>query len=64
MQPFVTRMASIPDLDIIKKTYAKLREVTFTYVITSERFWKQFFHKGRKRFFSGKKFIVFLSQQV
>jgi hypothetical protein len=31
VQPFVTRMASIPDLDIIKKTYAKLREVTITY---------------------------------
>lgn len=31
VQPFVTRMASIPDLDIIKKTYTKLREVTITY---------------------------------
>lgn len=31
VQPFVTRMASIPDLDIIKKTYAKLREVTISY---------------------------------
>ncbi|HVM87681.1 MAG TPA: SusC/RagA family TonB-linked outer membrane protein [Puia sp.] len=35
VQPFVTRIASIPDLDIIKKTYAKLREVTITYVIPS-----------------------------
>jgi TonB-linked SusC/RagA family outer membrane protein len=31
VQPFVTRMASIPDLDIIKKTYVKLREVVITY---------------------------------
>ena len=31
VQPFVTQMASIPDLDIIKKTYVKLREVTLTY---------------------------------
>ncbi len=31
VQPFVTRMASVPDLDIIKKTYGKLREVTITY---------------------------------
>ena len=31
VQPFVTRIASIPDLDIIKKTYVKLREVTITY---------------------------------
>ena len=33
VQPFVTREASIPDLDVISKTYAKLREVTITYVI-------------------------------
>ena len=33
VQPFVTRMASIPDLDIIKKSYTKLREVTFTYTL-------------------------------
>jgi hypothetical protein len=31
VQPFVTREASIADLDIVKKTYAKLREVTITY---------------------------------
>ena len=33
VQPFVTRIASIADLDIVKKTYAKLREVTLTYVL-------------------------------
>lgn len=33
VQPFVTRIASIPDLDMIKKTYAKLREVTITYTL-------------------------------
>jgi len=31
VQPFVYNMSSIQDLDIIKKTYAKLREVTLTY---------------------------------
>ena len=31
VQPFVTREASIPDLQIVKKTYAKLREITITY---------------------------------
>ena len=31
VQPFVTRMASIPDLDVIKKTFVKLREVVLTY---------------------------------
>ena len=36
VQPFVTRIASIPDLDIIKKTYAKLREVTISYNLPQE----------------------------
>jgi TonB-linked SusC/RagA family outer membrane protein len=31
VQPFVTRESSIADLDIIKKTYVKLREVVITY---------------------------------
>lgn len=31
VQAFVTRMASVPDLDIIKKTYTKLRELAITY---------------------------------
>ena len=31
VQAFVTRQASIPDLDIIKKTYVKLRELALTY---------------------------------
>jgi TonB-linked SusC/RagA family outer membrane protein len=33
VQPFVTRIASIPDLDMIKKTYGKLREVVITYTL-------------------------------
>jgi TonB-linked SusC/RagA family outer membrane protein len=31
VQPFVYNMSSIPDLDIIKKTYTKLREVVIGY---------------------------------
>jgi TonB-linked SusC/RagA family outer membrane protein len=31
VQPFVYQMSSIADLDIIKKTYTKLREVALTY---------------------------------
>jgi TonB-linked SusC/RagA family outer membrane protein len=31
VQPFVTREASIADLDVVKKTYVKLRELTLTY---------------------------------
>jgi TonB-linked SusC/RagA family outer membrane protein len=41
VQPFVTRMASIPDLDIIKKTYTKLREVVITYKVPSKVFGKR-----------------------
>ncbi len=43
VQPFVTRESSIPDLDIIKKTYVKLREVTFTYTIPQSLFGKKAF---------------------
>ncbi len=39
VQPFVTREASIPDLDVISKTYAKLREVTITYSISLQNCW-------------------------
>ncbi|HEV9036584.1 MAG TPA: SusC/RagA family TonB-linked outer membrane protein [Puia sp.] len=41
VQPFVTREASIPDLDIVKKTNAKLREVTITYKIPQSTFGKK-----------------------
>jgi TonB-linked SusC/RagA family outer membrane protein len=41
VQPFVTDMASIPDLDIIKKTYVKLREVAITYKIPERAFGKR-----------------------
>lgn len=33
VQGYVSRMASIPDLDIISKTYAKLREVSVSYAL-------------------------------
>lgn len=33
VQGYVSRMASIPDLDIIKKTYGKLRELSISYSI-------------------------------
>jgi TonB-linked SusC/RagA family outer membrane protein len=41
VQPFVTREASIPDLDVISKTYAKLREVTITYNFSQQLIGKQ-----------------------
>jgi len=41
VQPFVSQAASIPDLDIVKKTYVKLREVAITYKIPSKVFGKR-----------------------
>jgi TonB-linked SusC/RagA family outer membrane protein len=47
VQPFVTREASIPDLDIIKKTYTKLREVTLSYTLPQNLFGsKSFIHEA------------------
>ncbi|HTI11774.1 MAG TPA: SusC/RagA family TonB-linked outer membrane protein [Puia sp.] len=43
VQPFVTRMASIADLDMIKKTYAKLREVVLTYNLPDKMLGKKSF---------------------
>ncbi len=41
VQGYVSTMASIPDLDIVKKTYAKLREVAITYEIPQSIFGKK-----------------------
>ncbi|MBS1665593.1 MAG: SusC/RagA family TonB-linked outer membrane protein, partial [Bacteroidetes bacterium] len=41
VQPFVSQAASIPDLDIVKKTYVKLRELAITYKIPSKVFGKR-----------------------
>lgn len=38
VQGYISRLASIPDLDIIKKTYAKLREVSFSYAVPQKIF--------------------------
>lgn len=40
VQPFVEQAAGIQDLNIIKKTYVKLREVTLTYKIPQNTFGK------------------------
>ncbi len=41
VQPFVTREASIADLDLIKKTYVKLREVTLSYTLPQKMLGKK-----------------------
>jgi TonB-linked SusC/RagA family outer membrane protein len=43
VQPFVTRESNVADLDIIKKTYGKLREVTLTYNLPNRLFGKKSF---------------------
>lgn len=42
VQPFVYNDASIPDLNMISKTYVKLREVTFTYSLPQRWLGKSF----------------------
>ena len=59
MQPFVTRVASIPDLDIIKKTYGKLREVTITYNLPETLFGKASFIKKATVSLVGRNLLYF-----
>lgn len=59
VQPFVTRMASIPDLDIIKKTYAKLREVTLTYNIPANKLKPTSFIRGASVSLVGRNLLYF-----
>jgi hypothetical protein len=59
VQPFVTRMASIPDLDVISKTYAKLREVTLTYNIPMNLLGKQDVIKGATISLVGRNLLYF-----
>jgi TonB-linked SusC/RagA family outer membrane protein len=46
VQQYVTRMASISDLDNIKKTYTKLREVTLTYRLPANLFGSRVFQQA------------------
>ncbi|SFD02073.1 TonB-linked outer membrane protein, SusC/RagA family [Chitinophaga sp. CF118] len=59
VQQYATRMASVPDLDIIKKTYAKLREVTFTYNIPSNLFGGQALIQQASISFVGRNLLYF-----
>jgi len=59
VQPFVTRIASIPDLDIIKKTYAKLREVAITYELPGNVMGKQSFIKKATISLVGRNLLYF-----
>jgi len=59
VQPFVTRMASIPDLDVIKKTYTKLREVTFTYILPKNVFGNKSFINSASVSLVGRNLLYF-----
>lgn len=59
VQPFVTRMASIPDLDIIKKTYGKLREVTITYSLSENIFGTRSFIRDASISLVGRNLLYF-----
>ncbi len=59
VQPFVTRMASIPDLDIVKKTYTKLREVTITYALPQNLFGKNSFIRAATVSLVGRNLLYF-----
>jgi TonB-linked SusC/RagA family outer membrane protein len=59
VQPFVTRMASIADLDIIKKTYCKLREVVITYKLPPGLFGSRSFIKEASFSLVGRNLLYF-----
>jgi TonB-linked SusC/RagA family outer membrane protein len=63
VQPFVTREASIPDLDVISKTYAKLREVTLTYVFPMNLLGKQSVIKAATISLVGRNLLYFFPEK-
>lgn len=63
VQGYVSRMASIPDLDIISKTYAKLREVSLTYAFPSNLFGRNSFFKQASLSLVGRNLLYFFPQR-
>jgi TonB-linked SusC/RagA family outer membrane protein len=59
VQPFVYNAASIPDLIMISKTYAKLREVTLTYKFPQKLLGKQSFIQNASLSFVGRNLLYF-----
>ena len=59
VQPFVYNAASISDLNIIKKTYVKLREVTLTYKISNNVFGKKSFIQNASVSLVGRNLLYF-----
>jgi TonB-linked SusC/RagA family outer membrane protein len=63
VQPFVTRIASIPDLDVIKKTYGKLRELTITYNLPENLFGNKSVIQKASVSFVGRNLLYFFPNQ-
>lgn len=59
VQAYVTRMASVADLDIIKKTFGKLRDVTFSYNLPESIVRKQKFFSAASISLVGRNLIYF-----
>ena len=59
VQPFVYNMSSIPDLDIIKKTYTKLREVVISYKLPEKLISKNSFIKQASISLVGRNLLYF-----
>jgi hypothetical protein len=59
VQPFVYNDASISDLVTISKTFAKLREVTLTYKLSSNLFGKKSFVQGASVSLVGRNLLYF-----
>ncbi|HSZ84470.1 MAG TPA: SusC/RagA family TonB-linked outer membrane protein [Puia sp.] len=59
VQPFVYNAASIPDLNMINKTYVKLREVTITYKLPDNIFGKKSFVQAATVSFVGRNLLYF-----
>jgi len=59
VQPFVYNAASIPDLNMINKTYVKLREVTLTYDFSQNIFGKRSFIQKTTLSFVGRNLLYF-----
>jgi len=63
VQPFVYNMSSIADLDIIKKTYAKLREATLSYKFSPTAFGRKSFIQNASVSLVGRNLLYFFPKR-
>jgi hypothetical protein len=63
VQPFVYNLSSVPDLDMIKKTYVKLRELVLTYNFSPKIFGPKAFVQKASFSFVGRNLLYFFPQR-